>query len=87
MWQVFASERLRSVNDKEKQDIGEIAHRLNDVLTGVLGNIDLARIYLENKEPRHKVLEDLSDADALFPEVIELIQSLFDLSDEGAQNT
>ena len=38
------------VNDKEKQDIRDIVHSLNNVLTGVLGNISLAGMYLGNEE-------------------------------------
>ena len=88
------------MNDKEKnkeqlieelaqarEDIGEIADRLANVLTGVLGNISLARLYTENGKPRREVLEKLSDADALFPALVELTQALNSFSDEGAQNS
>ena len=80
-------EQLMDELTQARKEIGEIANRLNNVLTGVLGNIDLAKMYLENREPRRKALENLSHADALFPELIELIQSLFELSGRGPQNS
>ncbi|MFC1714034.1 hypothetical protein ACFL6S_10205 [Candidatus Poribacteria bacterium] len=67
------------------KDIGEIADRLSNAFVAVLGNIDFARIYLGNGEPKRRALKSLSDAEAFFPEIMELIQSLSNLSDEVPQ--
>ena len=82
-----SKEQLINELAQAREEIGNIADRLANVLTGVLGNVDLARLYLERKEQRYKALENLLAVDALFPEVTELIQSLNSFSDEGTQDS
>ena len=78
-------EQLIYEHAQSHKSIAEIADRLSNAFVGVLGNIDFARIYLDNGVPKRRVLESLSDAEAFFPEIMELIQSLSNLSDEVPQ--
>ncbi len=78
-------EQLIDEHAQSHKDLGEIADRLSNAFVGVLGNIDFARIYLDNGEPRRRAIESLSDAEAFFPEIMDLIQSLSNLSDEVPQ--
>ena len=63
-----------------RREIGDIANRLNNALLGVLGNIDLARMYVEDERSMRVVLEKLAYADRIFPEMVDLTQRLLDLS-------
>jgi hypothetical protein len=50
-----------------REAVSDIAERLNDAMTAVLGNIAIAKMYLDSGRPNETVLESLSDAEALFP--------------------
>ena len=73
-------EQLIDELSQVRQEIGEIADRLNNILTGAFGNIALARIYAEKGETRSKILERLADAENTITEVSGLTRRLLTLS-------
>ena len=65
-----------------RQEIGEIADRLNNILTVVLGNIALAEIYEKNGKAEEKILGKLANAEKTFPEIKDLTRRLLTLSNQ-----
>ena len=65
-----------------RQEIGEIADRLNNTLTGVLGNIGLAEIYVGKEKPKNIILEKLANAERAFPDIKNLTERLLTLSNQ-----
>ena len=63
-----------------RKTVGDVAARLNDALTAALGNIAIAKMYLNGGWPNETVLKSLSDAEALFPGMADLTQCLVDIS-------
>ena len=67
-----------------RKTVGDVAARLNDALTAVLGNITIAKMYLNDATSIVAARKSLSDAEALFPELADLTHHLLDLSDPGS---
>ncbi len=67
-----------------RKAVGDVAGRLNDGLTAVLGNITIAKMYLNDDTSIVAARKSLSDAEALFPELADLTHHLLDLSDPGS---
>lgn len=65
-----------------RQNIDEIADRLNNPLTVVYGNIGLARIYMEEEATRDKVLGRLSVAEETCAEIKHLTRRLRTLANQ-----
>jgi hypothetical protein len=55
-----------------RKTVSDVADRLNNALTAVLGNIAIAKVYLNGGWPNETVLKSLSDAEALFPEMTKI---------------
>jgi hypothetical protein len=64
-----------------RKAIGDVADQLNNALTAALGNIAIAKMYLDGGRPKEPVLRSLLNAEALFPKIADLTQSLLDLSE------
>jgi len=66
-----------------RQEVGEIAHQLNNTLVGVLGNISLAKMYHVSGGDREKVTLCLKSAEDTFLDVRMLTQRMFDIAQNG----
>ena len=76
-------EELRKIDKLESLGIlaGGIAHDFNNILTGIIGNITLAKMYAPFRE---KVLERLSEAEKATMRARDLTQQLLTFSKGGA---
>jgi PAS domain S-box-containing protein len=63
---------------------GGIAHDFNNILTAILGNVSLAKMYLEAGEETDKVIERLAEADRASMRAKDLTQRLLTFSKGGA---
>ena len=62
---------------------GGIAHNFNNILTAILGNISLAKIYIETQGAAEKVLENLTMAEEASLRATNLTQQLLTFSRGG----
>ncbi len=66
-----------------RKTVGDVAAKLNDAMTAALGNIAIAKMYLDADRPKEVVVKSLLSAEALFPEIADLTRRLLDLSNVG----
>ena len=63
------------------EEISESIDRLNNVLTVVLANIALAKIYVRDDRDKAEILKKLTDAEGMFPEIKRLLRRLASLEE------
>ncbi len=76
-------EQLIEELSQVRQEVGEIAHQLNNTLVGILGNISLAKMYHVRGGAREQVTRHLESADNTFLDVRNLTQRMFDIAQDG----
>jgi len=62
---------------------GGIAHDFNNILTAILGNLSLAKTYIEAHEATDKVLEKLTAAEEMYIQAASITQRLLTFSKGG----
>jgi len=65
-----------------RQEVAGIAHQLNNTLVGILGNINLAKMYHVRGGDREKVTRHLEYAENTFLDVRMLTQRMFKIAQD-----
>ena len=79
----MTKEQLIEELSQVRQEVAGIAHKLNNKLVGVLGNISLAKMYHVRGGAKEQVTKHLESAADTFLDVKNLTQRMFDIARDG----